>query len=927
MGMVRAVCAAVVRVFLAASRAVLAASFCLAGTGMTARADSLYLSVDGSAWRLAAGDVDGNGRPALIYATYQGAVGCLDLPGGTCRWKADLGGFPFALVAGDVDGDGRDESLVACSDGKLYAFGPNGRPRWTFAPSSAAMNQVVLCHVCDDRPPLIVCGGFGRRLHVLNGAGDSLAELDFGMTIHVLSAVDLDGDGAQELIAGGFRQAWLGVFDVSGDRPRRTGRLPVPRGWFWGQKRPLAPFATCTGRLTGDRAEAMVYGTSNSGGSRVVALGADGPSWIGKVFRGPPTGGFERRDMFCMTLVATGDVVASGPGEEVVAVTTGSVRLYASDGELLGQAHAPVGFTDLALVGRTLYLGSSPNGDDTIYRIDLSGDWQAEVASLRRHGLAKRIGETLATLREQARRLEPDPSAARRGYEVRSNRMRPLTPPSRSGTGEWFDKAFPYPNLTHVTQCGSLGRTLAENVLLRADGTPHNPPRRRKGGYAPEQIVLWARQLEAKGIRCDLHIDHGCDPRITHRTLAKVIEASPSALRGLMSHEDEKFSRIKTYCSRYIGPLCDLCLPAGKEIAMQEKNVWWFAVPAMKTVHDGMLAGGRGRAITAGCDNANSRTPELNLLGRFGLRQAGLIGHIQMSAISDLFCWSRMREWEYPKHGHPYLRVLTAGTVLGADRFYIRVDNLHDEQFTAMTMEGAGLFFHLLGKGVVFAPKPEQMVGVSRVGFAVHEPPAEWLEHNTSGHAVDSWTANERLDNAVVPHCSVVWGNTPTPEHAIQRVLLGKRRQYGAHVPATPYGPIVFVPAHADLDEVPLVEQWWHTDGVDVWREGGERLRGLAAARALKASFESASAKLPFRPTGDDAFFHSVRLAPDRYRIFAIDPGWVDPAERRVTVHVQLAPDVSARDVLSGEALRVEDDRFDLLIPAGALRVIDVRAH
>jgi hypothetical protein len=52
---------------------------------VTAGGESPYLTVDGSAWRLATGDVDGDGRDELIYATFQGAVGCLDLPDGRAR--------------------------------------------------------------------------------------------------------------------------------------------------------------------------------------------------------------------------------------------------------------------------------------------------------------------------------------------------------------------------------------------------------------------------------------------------------------------------------------------------------------------------------------------------------------------------------------------------------------------------------------------------------------------------------------------------------------------------------------------------------------------------------------------------------------------------------------------------------------------------
>ena len=882
-----------------------------------------YIPADGSAWRLAMADVDGDGARELICGTYGGRACCLDPRSGRVLWQAAIGGFPFAVATADVNGDGRAEAFIAASDGTLYAFGPDGRQLWAFAPTNAAMNAVAVCRQGPGRPPAIVCGGFSRTLYALAPDGKEIARLDFKRTIHQLVAADVDGDGRQEAVLTGYKDRNLHATQIEGDTLRRLWRRPLPTVARWGRKSAFVPYSATVADLDDDGREEIVFGTNYGGGSNLVAIGSgERPLWITPRWHGASTDGFERQDMFNMTLVAAGNVLPERPGKGIVAITTGSVRLYGNDGKLLDQAHAPVGFTDVVLDGPVAYLGSSPNGDDTIYRIDFSGDWKRQVASISRRGVARKIGDSLAALRKQVMAYKGTARAGSR-YLVRSDRMAPKPEPRAPATRAWFTKQYPYDCLVHVTQCGSLGTTFRDPHVLDAGGKPVQPPNRSPQGVAPEEVVAWARRIEAAGIPTDLHIDHGCNPRIRLETLKKVIAASPKALVGFMSHEDEHFAHIEQYCSEYLGPLSDLCRPAGKQITMQEKNVWWFAAPAMRRVYDGLFADGRGLAVAAGCDNANSRTPELNLLGRFGLRQAGLIGHIQMSTISDMFCWSRMREWEYPKHGHPYLRVLVAGTVLGADRFYVRVDNLHGGKFTAMAREGAGLFFHMLGKGIVFTPRPEQMVGVARVGFAVHEPPAKWLENNTSGHAVDSWLQDDELDQAVVPHCSVVWGNTPTPPHALQAVLLHKRRQFGAHVPATPYGPFVFVPAAADLKKVPFVEEWWHTDGVSVWRDGGPKLTGRAAGDALRKSFEIAAAKLPFRAVGDDVFFHTVELAPGRWRLFAIDPGWLDPADRRVTVRVQVPGKVAMRDLLSGERLDVVDGAAKLTVPAGCLRILD----
>ena len=70
-------------------------------------------------------------------------------------------------------------------------------------------------------------------------------------------------------------------------------------------------------------------------------------------------------------------------------------------------------------------------------------------------------------------------------------------------------------------------------------------------------------------------------------------------------------------------------------------------------------------------------------------------------------------------------------------------------------------------------------------------------------------------------------------------------------------------------------------------------------------------------------FFHTVQVAANQYRLYAIDPGWLDPAARRVKVRIQLSGQFAVRDLLSGESIAVANGRFPLEVPAGALRILE----
>ena len=99
-------------------------------------------------------------------------------------------------------------------------------------------------------------------------------------------------------------------------------------------------------------------------------------------------------------------------------------------------------------------------------------------------------------------------------------------------------------------------------------------------------------------------------------------------------------------------------------------------------------------------------------------------------------------------------------------------------------------------------------------------------------------------------------------------------------------------------------------------------LTGMAAAEAIRNDFEHAAAKLPFRAAGH-VFLQTIRMDDGRYRLYLIDPGWLDPADRDVTLRVQIAEDLTLRDLLSGETIPVRDRMARFRVPAGSLRILE----
>jgi hypothetical protein len=900
-----------------------------------------YIPIKGCAYRLALADINRDGNKEMIYGAYDGYVRCINLRTNALLWEAPTHSFPFSIAAADVDGDGKVE-IFAAADGGLYAFDSHGKQKWVFR-SKLPLYNVAVGDVRPGGGKEVVCGGIDRRIHVLSGRGDEIAASEeFQRLVFRLAVADFDNDGADEVFAVDDRTV-ADVWEFEGGvfQRKHRNRMTVPREYInW--ENPggnFYPFSLSHGDLDGDGTLEVIGGDTFFNKQAVMAMNLRGQGiWLTPRLTQDYWENNTWREFYSTAFVRVGEVSAKSPGLETMVVKGGIVEMLDARGKSLGVASSRLGFTDLVLDGTTLYLGSTPNGDETLYRIDLRSDWVSAVRNLERQGLAKKIGESISTIWQQVqayRGKEPKPPES---VLLHQFRVRPSEESLARFKHDvaWWKREFPYAMFRYPARYIAIEPT----PRLDETGRPWSEQRWRtdsiNGTMSVEEILAGARLFEQQGVPFVTYIGHSAMPFITLDTAKRLLDTAPNTMTGWLSDEDGDMERFPRYLKQWFGPLMDMTWNSARQsetwkyASTKNKGAWWISSPSRDSVFREMFRGERKNVLYGATEDSNSRTPELNLLGRAGLYVAGLIDHWQASCIHDLFSYCRFHQWEYPKHGHPFLRLLVAHTVLGANHYeyrgYLHVPAGDGYLWTQEAAESYRIFLHMLGKGIVFSPSREQMVGVARIGIAMHEPPMKWLQDEHNLHRPDQWVDDPELHNAVIPHNGGVWGNTPTPKHAIQHVLLEKERQFGYQVPATPYGAPLIVPALADLSKVPFVKDWWHTDGVHAWKDGGRKLTGMEAAKAIQADFERAAAELPFRATGG-VFFQTVKLDDRTYRLYAIDSGWLDPRDREVMLRVQMPGEVSLRDLLSGQSIEVRGGIAKLAVPAGTFRILEAKVR
>jgi len=374
----------------------------------------------------------------------------------------------------------------------------------------------------------------------------------------------------------------------------------------------------------------------------------------------------------------------------------------------------------------------------------------------------------------------------------------------------------------------------------------------------------------------------------------------------------------------------DLCVKHNKKAILIEKGAWWATIPAMKKYYDLMFDGTYREVLHASVEDSNSRSPDLNLAGRVGLWLAGSIDHFSARSISDQVCWNRYWEWEFPITGHPFLRQVIAHSALGADYYEVHLDvkdwsKRKPWAWSRIGRESMEMVIHMLGKGLLVPPTREEMVGICPMAMRIREPDERVLKDAYNFHGFRTHEPDPDLDVAPLGHLGAYWGMSPTPPGNIMSYCYGQKYQYGNWIPATPYGFVAILPELCKIDGLRWFKSGAVTDGMYFYNGGKQS--GLAARDGMIAKLREAAQSLSFRVEGD-VFLQAQRFNPKHYRLYAIDPGFLDPAEHDVKVHITLDGAIaSIHDIINDKGLKADGTVLRFKVPAGAFRIIDIKTE
>jgi hypothetical protein len=230
-------------------------------------------------------------------------------------------------------------------------------------------------------------------------------------------------------------------------------------------------------------------------------------------------------------------------------------------------------------------------------------------------------------------------------------------------------------------------------------------------------------------------------------------------------------------------------------------------------------------------------------------------------------------------------------------------------------------FMHMLGKGILRCPqKSEEMLSLSPIVIGMKPASEAFISASHNSHQIAIYASDPKW---VFSRLECFWGQAPTPEFDFGYYGTGRKKQAMNFIPKNPYGMVTVHPNDGSALTCKGVEKVIATDGEYWYDENGLQRSATDFAAQIEKTLKDASEKMLVKVTGDVAWT-ATRLDNSHIRLVFIDPGYLDPADHDAQITL-VVPILSATDILSKTSIAVNHNTFQVTVPMGILRVIDIQ--
>ena len=315
--------------------------------------------------------------------------------------------------------------------------------------------------------------------------------------------------------------------------------------------------------------------------------------------------------------------------------------------------------------------------------------------------------------------------------------------------------------------------------------------------------------------------------------------------------------------------------------------------------------------LVPAAEDTNNRLQDINFSGRIGMWASGYVKDYAMRLIDDNATSWRPLSPGAQRSISPYLR---NGALIAA------YGGRYGVNFNINYIEKPGFYvlYSLMKSGLIPVVEPKDILSIS-AWHGIKDIDQTYLEKCNNGHDLEKYSPDD--DKNVVGNAGVQWCGAPVSDHDYSKIALGVDYRWLNFLPKTPHGMVPIT----DVDCFPKLQKAGAETFVSDICHGyikGKKVSGEDFAKTMKMAVDKGAKKLFM--TVDGAAWSLLRIDEKHARLVLVDPGYVDPQERQVTIHFQNKAPLHARNILTKEELVLNGmNAIKVSVPAGSMSFID----
>lgn len=844
-----------------------------------------------------------NAKKVLFNSELDGSVSCYTLDGKKIwRNPTQSPAVLFEIEAADVNADGNDDLLGASGDGNIYCWDSKGSLLWKFNPGyKVRFSEMAV--VKGAKGVQIFAGGNDSKLYELNSLGKLVSSTPIKGIVRKIEVGNFTEVGKPSIFlmtyAGDkFNWEFMGFIDPITKSVLKTNPFNSKgNGKEWNR---LMITDISVADIDKDKRDDVLFFGAAEKSAIYIALNGDFKI-IGQ-FEGPVKDAQRYAHVIGTSLQPIRNEIALQFG--------GIIYVCSPDGKLIdksGTKNAEIIYNDMVVdaVSKKLFCAGQVGGDNSMYTYSLSkNDWYTQKQTF--IGRAAEVEKNINALYNQAVnfKLPAYQKPSEKPWVIISGGS--LTPEV---------KKLKAADLIQITQYTWQENTDRTNLVNAFGKDALKKDRRGKYDKSRAEIITLVKALEAKGEAFTLWAGHGTDPfYLQIETLEAVLKAAPTTCYGFTYAEmaNVEDPRVIYFIKEYVPRLAAACRVNGRaKLFFRYKNMFWAATSHMEPWKSMFFSGKYSDVLVPASEDTSSRTQDINLVGRVGMFAGGYVNDFAMRLIDDNPTSWRPLSPGGQRSASPYLRQGVMMAAYGA-RYGVLFDNKYFEG------PGLNIMYALMKSGALPVVNKEDILSIGSWHLIDHLD-EELIESVDNHHDMTNFSTDD--DKSVFSVAHMHWAGASLPDYDFSKAALGVNYRWLNYMPELPFGMIPIVPSDykSTLDQKVIP---YSVSNLKNGKVDGKIVAAKDFGATIKSVAEQGARKLLVNVKG--AAWSAIRIDDNHIRVILIDPGYIDPQDRQVSVTFNQKQPLAAVDILSKESLKIADKSIKLTVPAGSMRFVDM---